>query len=289
MEVGSETTPNKWDVEIFAKKGFINFGLKELLRYKDLLFLFIKRDFISLYKQTILGPLWVVIQPILTTLTFTVIFGNIAKIGTNGIPQILFYLSGITIWSYFSDCVTKTSETFSQNQNIFNKVYFPRLIVPLSIIFTNLIKFFFQFLIFIAVYLYYVFFTDFEAGLNSSILLLPVLIFIMMAAGLGIGLIISSLTVKYRDLKFLIQFGIQLAMYATPIVYPLNMVPEKYKWIIMANPMTSVIETFKFTFFDQNASFELSGLIYSFVISILLLLAGMSVFNRVERSFIDTI
>ncbi len=280
-----------WNIEIHSKRNLFNLDLKELLNYKDLIFLFVKRDFISIYKQTVLGPLWIVIQPILTTVVFTIIFGNIAKIGTNGIPGTLFYLSGITVWSYFSDCVIKTSDTFIKNQNIFGKVYFPRLILPLSVVLTNLIKFGIQLGIFLGVYLYFVFLGSGEIEIHPTmgLLLIPVIVLSMLCFGLGTGLIISALTTKYKDLKFLIQFGIQLAMYATPIVYPINIVDEKYKWLILSNPMTSVIETFKYAFFGDAFAMNYGNLVYGIVVSIVVLFLGLFLFNRVERSFMDTI
>ncbi|MGV6860146.1 MAG: ABC transporter permease [Putridiphycobacter sp.] len=267
--------------------------ISELFRYKDLILLFVKRDFISLYKQTILGPIWVVIQPVLTTITFTIVFGKIAQIDTGvNTPQILFYMIGVTTWSYFSDCITKTSETFTANQNIFGKVYFPRLVVPLSIIITNLIKFGIQFSLFLMLYAYFYFSGIGNFGPTLIIVLFPLLVFIMAMLSLGIGLFISSLTTKYRDLRFLIQFGIQLAMYATPIVYPLNSpgISEKYKFILQLNPMTNVIESFKVAFFGQSEGvFEWEWLAYSFVFSFVVLYFGSKTFTKIERSFVDTI
>lgn len=288
------TAEENWDLEIHSKKPVFGLNIKELIRYKDLIFLFVKRDFISIYKQTILGPLWIVLQPVLTTITFTVIFGNIAQIGTAGIPQSVFYLAGITVWSYFADCVMKTSDTFIVNQNIFGKVYFPRLVVPLSIVTTNLIKFFIQLALFIGVYIVDLNFIHPEADvhLSSGLFLLPVILIIMMFLGMGLGLIISAMTTKYRDLRFLIQFGIQLAMYASPIVYPIEKVREvgeKYVTMIRLNPMTNVIETFKYAFFGKADMLDLWWLAYSFVVSLILLFIGLFLFNRVERSFMDTI
>ena len=283
-----------WDLEIRAVKPVVGFNLKELIRYKDLIQLFVKRDFISIYKQTILGPLWIILQPVLTTITFTVVFGNVAGIGTDGIPKPLFYLAGITVWAYFSDCVLKTSDTFIANQNIFGKVYFPRLVVPLSIIFTNLVKFFIQLCLFLAVYIYFFYFVPENGDIGISIMgiaLIPVIILTMMFLGMGLGLMISALTTKYRDLRFLVQFGIQLAMYASPIVYPISMAEEGSltRIIIKSNPMTSVIETFKYTFFGKADMLDLPNLLYGFSCSLLLLLLGLFLFNRVERSFMDTI
>ena len=207
--------------------------LKSIFSYKDLLFLFVKRDFIAQYKQTLLGPLWFFIQPVLTTITFSVIFGNLAKISTEGIPNILFYMTGITFWNYFADCVNKTSNTFALNQGLFGKVYFPRLIVPISIILTNLLKFCIQFFLLIIFWIYYFSISD-SISIQNTILFFPILIFTMALLGLGVGMVISSLTTKYRDLSFLVTFGVQLLMYASPIVYPLSIVPIKYKWIVLS-------------------------------------------------------
>ena len=251
-----------WDLYIKPHSKWYDLRLAEIFRYKDLLFLFVRRDFVSLYKQTILGPLWFFIQPIITALTFTVIFGNMAKISTDGLPQILFYMCGITLWNYFADTLTKTSDTFSANANIFGKVYFPRMIIPLSIVVSNLIKLGVQFILFTSVWIYYLISSDLIHP-NATIALVPFLIILMGFMGLSFGIIISSMTTKYRDLKFLVTFGIQLLMYASPIVYPLSIVPEKYKWIILANPITSVIETFKYAFMGVG-EFNWLHLGYSF-------------------------
>lgn len=292
MSKSNDQNQVEWDLIIKSKEEQTAFNFAELLRYKDLLVLFVKRDFISLYKQTILGPIWVVIQPILTTITFYIVFTKIAEIGTTGLPAILFYMLGVTVWTYFSDCVIKTSDTFIVNQNIFGKVYFPRIVVPLSLIITNLIKFGIQFVIFLLLYLVYFFFIEEDPAwsISSYGLLFPVLIIIMAALGLGIGLIISSLTTKYRDLRFLIQFGIQLAMYATPIVWPLSILDESVQWKLMINPMTSIVETFKVAFFGADFGvFNWGGLGYSFLFAIAVLFLGLKLFTRVEKSFMDTI
>ena len=281
----------QWTLVIGKSKSLFELHLKELYRYKDLILLFVKRDFISIYKQTILGPLWILLQPLLTSITLTVVFGYIAGIQT-GAPTILFMLAGVTIWGYFSDCIMKTSETFIANQNLFGKVYFPRLIVPLSIIITNFLKFLIQFLLFVVIYVIYVIWVDPNSGVVISwqLILLPIVILIMALLGLGFGLIISSLTTKYRDLRFLIQFGIQLAMYASPIVYPLKSVPEKYKWLLVSNPVTSAIETFKTGFFGEEfAVFNWFHILYSLTFSCITLFIGLLLFTRIERSFMDTI
>jgi lipopolysaccharide transport system permease protein len=291
MQNKFDKTTQEWDLTILPsseKKKTFNFS--ELKNYKDLLFLFVKRDFISLYKQTILGPLWVIIQPILTTATFYIVFTKIATIGTGGIPPILFYLIGVTSWTYFADCVSKTAETFIANQNIFGKVYFPRLIVPLSLVITNLIKFGVQIVLFIAVYFSFLIFTEFEVGISWQISLIPLLIVIMAMLGLGVGLIISALTTKYRDLRFLISFGIQLVMYGTPVVWPLSNIPEEHQWKLMLNPMTSIIESFKVGIFGEDfGTFNVIGLLYSLTFGVIVLIVGFKMFTRIEKSFMDTI
>ncbi|MAW82884.1 MAG: ABC transporter permease [Crocinitomicaceae bacterium] len=278
----------KWTLIINQNNRFkITSFLRLLSNYKDLLFLFVKRDFVSQYKQTIFGPLWFIIQPVLTTITFTLIFGNLAKIPTDGIPNILFYMSGVTFWNYFADCVNKTSSTFVLNQGLFSKVYFPRIIVPFAVVINNLLKFGIQFLLLLIFWLIY-YIRDGEIYYNYTLFLLPFLILIMALLGLGIGMIISSMTTKYRDLSFLVSFGVQLLMYASPIVYPLSIVPYQYKWLIFINPMTSVIETFKFGFLG-NGEFDIIWLSYSLLISIIIFFAGLVIFNKVEKSFIDTV
>jgi lipopolysaccharide transport system permease protein len=276
-----------WDLTIKPHSKWYDLRIKEIFKYKDLLFLFVKRDFVSIYKQTILGPLWFFIQPIITALTFTVIFGNLAKISTDGLPQILFYMCGITLWNYFADTLTKTADTFSSNANIFGKVYFPRMIVPLSVVVSNLIKLAIQFLLFLGIWIYYLIQSDLIHP-NKMLALIPFLIILIGFMALSFGIIISSLTTKYRDLKFLVTFGIQLMMYASPIVYPLSIVPEKYKWIIVANPVTSIIETFKYAFLGVG-EFSWLYLGYSTLFTIVLFIIGLVIFHRVEKSFMDTV
>ena len=284
-------TDRKKDTELLiephGKLIYLNLG--EIWRYKDLLEMYIKRDIVTFYKQTILGPIWFFIQPIFTTIVFMFVFGGLAKIPTDGIPQPLFYLAGITLWNYFSESLTKTSDTFLTNQAIFGKVYFPRLIAPLSVTITGLIKMMIQFLVFVIVYIYFVA-KGTHVGLNIYAFLFPVLIFILASLTLGFGIIISSLTTKYRDLKFLITFAIQLWMYATPVIYPLSVMSgsKKYMWLIQANPLTSVMETFKYGFLGQG-TFSWLALGYSFLFSVIILLVGIIIFNRVERSFMDVI
>jgi len=276
-----------WDLTIKPHSKWYHLRIKEIFKYKDLLFLFVKRDFVSIYKQTILGPLWFFLQPIITAITFTVIFGNLAKISTDGLPQILFYMCGITLWNYFADTLTKTADTFSSNANIFGKVYFPRMIVPLSVVISNLIKLAIQFLLFLGIWIYYLVQSDLIHP-NKMLALIPFLIILIGFMALSFGIIISSLTTKYRDLKFLVTFGIQLMMYASPIVYPLSIVPEKYKWIIIANPVTSIIETFKYAFLGVG-EFSWFYLGYSTLFTIVLFMIGLVIFHRVEKSFMDTV
>ncbi len=284
------TPPEDWTLIIEPKGKLLSLNLKEIWRYKDLLEMYIKRDIVTFYKQTILGPLWFFIQPIFTTIVFMFVFGGLAGIPTDGIPQALFYLSGITLWNYFSETLTKTSDTFLQNQAIFGKVYFPRLIAPLSITLTGLVKMFIQFSLFGIVYIWFVI-KGIDVRPNSYALLFPVLLFILANLSLGFGIIISSMTTKYRDLKFLITFAIQLWMYATPVIYPLSVMKgsyEKYMWLIQANPITAVMETFKYGFLGQG-SFTWLSLGYSLLFSIVILFFGIILFNKIERSVMDVI
>lgn len=280
----------EWDLVIEPRGSLFQLNLKEVWKYRDLLEMYIKRDIVTFYKQTILGPLWFFIQPVFTTIVFMFVFGGLAGIPTDGIPQPLFYLSGICLWNYFSDSLVKTSDTFYTNQAVFGKVYFPRLIVPISVTISGLLKMFIQFLLFIGVYIYFVT-KGSTVALNSYALLLPVLIFILAGLGLGFGIIISSLTTKYRDLKFLLAFAVQLWMYFTPVIYPLSVMEKSYKkyiWIIEANPLTAVMETFKYGFLGKG-SFSWFSLGYSVTFTIVLLLIGTWIFNRVERSFMDVV
>jgi lipopolysaccharide transport system permease protein len=284
------TTNKSWDLIIKPHGKLFSLNLKEIWQYRDLLEMYIKRDIVTFYKQTILGPIWFFIQPIFTTIVFMFVFGGLAHIPTDGIPQPLFYLSGITLWNYFSESLTKTSDTFLTNQAIFGKVYFPRLIAPLSVTITGLIKMFIQFLVFVLVYIYFIA-KGTHIAPNLYALLFPVLILILAGLTLGFGILISSMTNKYRDLKFLITFVIQLWMYATPVIYPLSVMVgsnKKYMLLIEANPLTSVMETFKFGFLGQG-TFSWFALGYSLLFSIIVLLLGIVVFNRVERSFMDVI
>jgi len=237
---GPNPEPEVWTLIIRPKTSWFDLHLADLWRHRDLVMLFVQRDFVSMYKQTILGPLWFIIQPLLTSLTFTLIFGNMAQLSTDGLPKMLFYMSGVTAWNYFSDCLMKTSETFSGNSNLFGKVYFPRLAVPLSIVISNLIIFGIQIGLFLGFYIYF-WGRGFNIHPTLALLLLPLLVLLMAALGLGSGIIASSLTTRYRDLRFLIQFGAQLLMYTTPVIFPFSKLPPQYRWIMLANPMTPII------------------------------------------------
>ena len=280
----------EWDIVIERKSNLFNLDFKEVWRYKDLLFMYVKRDIVTIYKQTILGPLWFIIQPVLTTIMFMFVFGGIAGISTDGVPQAVFYLAGLVCWNYFSDCLTKCSDTFNANQSIFGKVYFPRLIVPLSIIVSNLIKMAIQFVLFLMVFLYYYLTLD-NLHINIAILLLPLLVVMLGCLGLGFGLIITSMTTKYRDLRFLISFGVQLWMYITPVIYPLSVMKNNfphYMWVIVSNPLTAILETFKYGFTGVGV-FEWSYLAYSSIFTVVILFIGIIVFNRVQKNFMDVI
>jgi lipopolysaccharide transport system permease protein len=272
---------------IKPKRNLLDLRLGELWRYRDLVILFVRRDFVSAYKQTILGPLWYLIQPLLTTIIFTVIFGSIAKLPTDGLPQFLFYMSGTVIWTYFSDCLSKTSVTFVSNSNLFGKVYFPRLAVPVSILISSLITFLIQFAFFLVFMLFFVL-QGASIHPNLWILFSPVLVLMMAGLGLGFGIIISALTTKYRDLRFLVQFGVQLLMYATPVIYPASSIPARYRTLIAANPMTSIVETFRYAFLGAG-SVDPGQLLYSFAFTVIVVAVGVIIFNRVEATFMDTV
>ncbi len=288
MTTSSPSTTPEWDLIIQPQRNLLDLRLGELWRYRDLVMLFVRRDFVAAYKQTILGPLWYLIQPLLTTVTFTFIFGRIASLPTDGLPQFLFYMSGTVVWSYFAACLTKTSETFVQNAHLFGKVYFPRMAVPVSILLSNLITFAMQFVLFLG-------FVGFFALRGTPIrfnglwiALSPVLILMMAGLGLGFGIIISSLTTKYRDLRFLVQFGVQLLMYATPVIYPASSIPERFQWAIQLNPMTPVVEAFRYAFLGAG-TVDGWHLLYSFVFMLVLVFLGAVIFNRVEQTFMDTV
>ncbi len=277
----------QWTKVISPRKGWFDLNLLNLWNYRDLIVLFVKRDFVTFYKQTILGPLWFLLQPLVTTVVFTIIFGKIAKIPTDGLPQILFYMSGIVIWNYFSDCLNKTSDTFVANAGIFGKVYFPRLTVPVSIVITNLMTFAIQFALFLAFWLY---FYMGGAAIKPTLwsLLIPLLLLQMAALGLGLGILVSSLTTKYRDLKFVVGFGVQLWMYATPIVYPMSQIPERWQGLYALNPMAAIVETARFAFLGAG-SVRPWNLCISFAVTVIILLTGIVLFSRIEKTFLDTV
>lgn len=283
----STVSSEKWDITITSSRGYLDLNLKELWQYRDLLMMFVKKDIITVYKQTILGPIWFVIQPILTSLMYVLVFYYIAKISTNGIPPILFYLGSVTMWNYFSETLNITSKTFTDNANIFGKVYFPRLVLPLSKIISGLIKFLIQFGFFLLVWVYF-FALKKAVEPNVYIWLTPLLLGIMALLSLGFGLIVTSLTTKYRDLTFLIAFGVQLLMYATPVIYPLSSISPRHQVWLWINPLTSLFETFKYGFLGSG-TFSLQWLLYSAGFAVVLLFAGIILFNRVEKRFIDTV
>jgi lipopolysaccharide transport system permease protein len=276
-----------WTLVIEPKSSLFDLQLKEVWRYRDLLQMFVTRDFISVYKQTILGPVWFFLQPLFTTITFTLVFGKIAGISTDGVPPLLFYMAGITCWNYFSACLSSTSGTFRSNAGIFGKVYFPRIIAPLSLVVSNMLKFGVQLGLFLCLLIYYLA-TGATVNPNPYLLLLPFLIFLMALLALGLGMIISAMTTKYRDLQFLVGFGVQLAMYASTVIYPISEIPEKYKFIILTNPMSSIIETFRYAFLGSGIM-PWSYLAYSTVFSLVVFVVGVLVFNKVEKSFLDTV
>lgn len=289
-----KTAEESWLYTISSKKKLIDFNFKEIWRYRDLLVLFVKRDIITVYKQTVLGPLWYLIQPLFTSLIFTLIFNNLANIPTgNGVPNFLFNLAGVTLWNYFKECLLGTSDTFKKNENIFGKVYFPRVIMPMSVVFSNLLKFGIQLLIFIAFYIYYMWFShkDYSLTVQPNILMFPVLVIFMALLGLGFGMIISSMTTKYRDLSFLVQFGVQLLMYGSAVMYPMSYFKIKlpdYYWLIEWNPIAVLVEAFR-TIVLGLGDLEYNKLIYAAIISIVTFLLGLIIFNKTEKSFIDTI
>jgi len=277
----------QWSSVIKPKSNLFDINLKELWHYKDLIFLFVKRDFVTYYKQTILGPLWFLLQPLISTIVFTVIFGNIAKIPTDGLPNILFYMSGIVAWNYFSTCLTSNSATFLANAGIFGKVYFPRLVMPISVVISNIIKFGIQFLLFLAILIYFML-SGSVIKPNLYILITPLLIIQMGFLSLGFGILISALTTKYRDLSFLVNFGVQLWMYATPIVYPLSSVPEKWKFLFIINPMSPIIETFRYAFLGAGSINPLY-ISVSIIVTFVVFISGVILFNRIEKTFMDMV
>lgn len=284
---GSED--DEWDLIIRPKDNWLDLHLDDLWRYRDLLWMFVRRDFVSVYKQTILGPLWFFIQPLFTTLVFTLVFSGMAQIPTGGLPPMLFYLAGTTAWNYFAACLTKTSTTFTANAGIFGKVYFPRLITPLSVVVSNLIQFGIQFLLFLGFFGYYLAAgTVLHPDWMGILVFTPVLLVLMGLLGLGCGIIISSLTTKYRDMQFLVGFGVQLLMYGTPVIYGVSSIPEKYRPWVEANPMTPIIECFRSVYLGSGAWSAMS-LLYSAALTFITLSLGLVIFHRVEKTFMDTV
>jgi lipopolysaccharide transport system permease protein len=277
----------QWTEEINSHDSLFTINFKEVWQYRDLLTMLVKKEYITFYKQTILGPIWFFVQPILTTLIYVLLFGQIAKLSTDGSPQIAFYLSGITLWNYFSECLTKTSSVFKDNAAVMGKVYFPRLIMPLSIVVSGLMKFSIQFTLFICVIFYFTFVKELIHP-NIWVIATPFLLLLMACFSLGMGMIFSSLTTKYKDLVFLLTFGIQLLMYASPVVFPISSIPEKYKWIIISNPLTGIFECFRYGFLGTG-NFEPTSLIFSTLTTLVILTIGVLIFNKVEKSFMDTV
>jgi lipopolysaccharide transport system permease protein len=276
-----------WTDEIKSQNTLFSINVKEVWNYRDLLLMLVKRDYVTFYKQTILGPIWFFVQPILTMMLYILLFSKIAKIDIGTAPPIAFYLSGIIIWNYFSEALTKTSTVFKDNANLFGKVYFPRLIMPMAIVVSGLMKFAIQFGLFLVVILYYTF-VDVKIHPNVWVLMTPFLVLLMATFALGLGMIFSSLTTKYKDLAFLLTFGIQLFMYATPVVYPSSSMPAQFRWLLHFNPLTGIFECFRFAYLGTG-SFQASDLIISTLSIILLLLIGVLIYNKVEKSFMDTV
>lgn len=278
---------NSWDLIIAPSKSWLDIPWKQIWRYRDLLYMFIRRDVVTVYKQTILGPIWFVVQPILTSLIQLFIFGRIANISTDGTPKFLFYLAGNTLWFYFAESFNNTAKTFKENENIFGKVYFPRLIMPLSKVIGGLIKFFIQFGFFLIIY-FWIYSKGASLNPRIEILMLPLLLVLMAGFGLGAGIIFSSLTTKYRDLTFLLTFGVQLLMYASSVIVPVSAVPEKYRGLILANPLVHIIESFKYMFLGAGY-FSYEGLAYSSTVMLVLLFLGLVIFHKTEKTFMDTV
>ena len=277
----------QWTEIIRPDSKLLQLKFKELWKYKDLVMMFVRRDFVANYKQTILGPIWIFLQPLLTTLTYMLIFGRLAGFAPHGVPMLAFYLAGVTIWNYFSETLNKTATVFKDNAQMFGKVYFPRLTMPVSIVISNLIRFLIQFGLFIVVCFYYII-QKAPVSPNIYILLTPILILMMGILALGFGMIISALTTKYRDLIYLLTFGVQLLMFATPVIYPLERASVNYRWFILVNPMSSIVETFRYAFLGSGI-FNWNYLLYSFIMALIILFIGTIVFNKVERGFTDTV
>ena len=286
----TEISEKEWLFEITPKNKFFSLNLKEVWQYRDLLMLFVKRDVVTVYKQTVLGPLWYLIQPLFTSVTFTIIFNTIAGIETGTIPPFLFNLAGIMVWNYFTACLSGTSDTFKANASIFGKVYFPRIITPLSVVISNLIKFGIQFFIFVAFYLFF-YIQGAPLSLNVYVLFFPFLILLMGILGLGLGMLISSMVTKYRDLSYLISFGVQLLMYLSAVMYPMALIRQKmpdYAWLVQYNPLAYIIETTRYILLGVG-TISVWGLVYTFCITVIVFFLGLLVFNKTEKSFIDTV
>jgi lipopolysaccharide transport system permease protein len=282
-----ESPEETWDIVIKPKSGWINIPFGEIYRYRDLIFLFVKRDFVTFYKQTILGPLWYIIQPLVNSVIFTIIFGKLAKIPTDGLPPFLFYMAGTVAWGYFSTCLTQTSNTFVSNREIFGKVYFPRMTVPISIVITSIFQFLIQFFIFISFLLYY-WYQGANVEPSIMILTLPLILLQMAILGLGMGILVSSLVTKYRDLTFAMTFAVQIWMYLTPVVYPLTQVPENYRNLYVLNPMVSIVESFRGAFLGVS-SIETHHILISVFVTMIIFIIGIILFSRIEKTFMDTV
>ncbi|RZK28620.1 MAG: ABC transporter permease [Hymenobacter sp.] len=287
LSTNNTISPDYWTETVEARTSLLDLRLGDVWHYRDLVMMFVRRDFVSNYKQTILGPLWFLIQPLLTTFTYYIIFGNVAKLSTDGMPGMVFYMAGTTVWGYFSQSLTSVATVFTTNAQIFGKVYFPRLTMPLSIVISNLVRFSIQFVMFLGIWAYFLVTTNILHP-NWLMVLTPVLIIIMGLLSLGLGIIFSAMTTKYRDLAMLLTFGVQLLMYAVPVIYPLSSVPAKYKWAILANPMTAVLETFRYAFLGSG-TFSWAQLGYSACATLAILALGTIMFNKVEKSFTDTV
>ena len=285
--MSDKNTNLEWSKVIESKHSLFDLELKEVWRYKDLVYMLVKRDFVTSFKQTVLGPLWFFINPIFTTVMYVIVFGNIANLSTDGAPQMAFYLAGVTLWNYFSSCLNGTSSVFRGNAGIFGKVYFPRLVMPLSIVVSNLMRFGVQFGLFIVVILYYLI-VDGSVHPNLWVLATPFLIVLMAAFAMGTGMIFSAMTTKYKDISMLLSFGISLYMYITPVVYPVSSIPEKYRWIAEYNPLTGIFECFKYAYLGVG-DFTLGMLAYSTLVISVIMVVGILIFNKVEKSFMDTV
>lgn len=284
---GRDDSQDQWTIEIRPASSWFDLHLRELWRYRDLVLLFVRRDFIAIYKQTILGPLWYLFQPIMTTAVFAIIFNKVARLPTDGLPPVLFYLSGVIVWRYFADCLQKTANTFVGNAHLFGKIYFPRLTVPISVVLSNLISFAIQMLLLACVWMYFLG-QGAAIQLSTSALLLPLLVVQMAALGLGCGIIVSSLTTKYRDLAQLVGFGVQLWMFVTPVVYPASVIPEEWRWCLLLNPMTPIVEAFRSMLFGVGL-IDVAAMAVSVFTTMIVLLMGVVLFTRVEKNFMDTV